>query len=241
MVGLAIGGLAIGTPIAYLAVRGIIDEAALAQSDSFTCARITERQMLRGNTRIERQVHYEFVVDGEAITHADETGRTNLWANLGRQDWEESLHRGCVDVVYVEGNPWVNRPVRSRVLNDPRGNAFAAIVLSALTFLLAIAGIGAIWRRAHTTIWKIEACDDAGCTLVSPLESRYIALADVKKAIWRYLPPGRANPPWRFDTDVLELRTPRERFTVELLREPKAESILARLRKAGRLKRKRAA
>jgi hypothetical protein len=195
---------AIVIPVGYLGVSGLRNEARLRQSGQTTCAEVTERQIIHGR-RVEYQVKYRFQIGGVAFRGSDETGRADLWASVPLQEWNRSLAAGCVDVVYLADDPTVSRPARAEATNDPVGNKIAAMFLYALALALFAAAARGITKAARTRVWQLVGVDADGWEVVCDEERRWIRPGDVRRARLVMLPRALVHPPWRFETDVLNL------------------------------------
>ncbi|MBN2303624.1 MAG: DUF3592 domain-containing protein [Anaerolineae bacterium] len=84
-----------------------------------TEARIMETRRSRGGTTTDYEVRYQFQVNGVWYTHADDTGRTNLWKPIDKAVWDrvytelETVGQSTIQVKYVTADPWDNRPLDS--------------------------------------------------------------------------------------------------------------------------------
>ena len=237
--GLGIAAAIIAIPIGTLGVLGLVREHALAGEVGHVCAEVTAAEERHTRSRTEYVVKYRLVRDGVVYRRSDETGRTDLWADVTPDDWRRARASGCVDVIFVPDDPATNRPERFRAENDPRGNKIAALVLAGLTLgLFAIAA----WRIrvvARTRVWRLLAFDDGVWTVAAESDERVIH--DVVRARLITLPRSRVHVPWRFATDVLELRLKDgSRVVVTASKEDVLTRAVAALEKRGALKRKRA-
>lgn len=196
---------AIVSPIGYLGTVGLLNELKLGSDGRTTCAQVTERQVVRGRS-VEYQVKYRFQIGGAFYRAQDETGRSDLWVSVPAEEWNRSLAVGCVEVLFLPDNPHVNRPEAAEATNPPVGNKVAALVLCAMTLGLFAAAARGIVRVARTRVWDLVAADDDGWELSSDEGRMRIRPGDVRRAQLILLPRAAVHPPWRFGSDVLELR-----------------------------------
>jgi hypothetical protein len=237
--GLGIAASIIAVPIGTLGVLGLVREHALAGEVGHVCAELTAAEERHSRGRTEYLVKYQLVRDGVVYRRSDETGRTDLWADVTPDDWRRAGASGCVDVVFVPDDPATNRPARVSAANDPRANEIAALALAGLTLgLFAIAA----WRIrvvARTRVWRLLAFEDGVWTVGAEGDEREIR--EVVRARLITLPRSRVHVPWRFATDVLELRLKDgSRVVVTASKEEVLTRAVAALDTRGALKRERA-
>ncbi|MCA9575314.1 MAG: DUF3592 domain-containing protein [Sandaracinaceae bacterium] len=204
--GLVVGALLVVLPIGYLAVRGLHNERRLSHEAARACAQVTDQRMMASARRRVFELQYVFSVANTRYTHSDETGRSGLWADVPQREWEQAQGGECIEVIYLPDDPAVNRPARATLVNDPVGNKVAALLLCALTLGLCGAGVVGTLRVARAELHGFELVGPDEWILRSVRGERRVPTSSIKRAVLIMLPPARAHPPWRFDTDVLKLK-----------------------------------
>lgn len=205
ILGLLLLAIIVSLPVVLWTVLGYQGEMALRESNSRVCADVDAHQLV--GRRQERQVRYHFDVGGERYTHADATGRSDLWASLSDSDSERVSNEGCVDVVYLAADPSVNRLVSWTSHNSPLANKAGGALLVALMLLLSGAGILGIRRVARTPVWRVLSMDDAHVTLGHAEDEQILKRSALRRSVLVERPRAMRHPPWRFPCDVLMLRT----------------------------------
>ena len=122
---------AAGAYIAYVAIAGLLGSTSLGAGATVVEARVTGARTV---TRSERgktyEVQYAFQVADKTYTYRDATGRTNLWAALTREAWDEARAKGTTPVSYLPDDPWTSRAVHAA------GNPVESNVIGLITGLV---------------------------------------------------------------------------------------------------------
>ncbi|MCL1926303.1 MAG: hypothetical protein FWF95_04095 [Syntrophorhabdaceae bacterium] len=117
-----------------LAISEIRNFRLLRQSEHVVEARVTDwRTFTKGGRRY--CIRYTFVVDGAEASHADSTGRKNLWTKVPEDVWHKTKTTRTIDVRYVPDNIFNNIPVCMPIRFV---NAYAAIGLGVMCFVMAV-------------------------------------------------------------------------------------------------------
>jgi hypothetical protein len=96
-----------------------------------------------GRTSYEVQYHFSPRGGNETYTRTDSTGRNDLWSAISKDAWEDSQVSRKLRVVYLQANPWVNRPERL-------GGAISLdlLAVSVLGTVLLLVSAGLLFRLA---------------------------------------------------------------------------------------------
>ena len=117
------------------AVVGVFEELRLRSEGTRIAARLLELRIMsasRYSTK-SHEVRYEFTVRGQAYNRTDGTGRHDLWSTMEEPAWEEAKGTGTVEVLYLDDDPWVNRPVTpgtSPLADQATGAVLVAVFLT---------------------------------------------------------------------------------------------------------------
>jgi hypothetical protein len=100
----------------YLGTKTIADDQDLQTSGRIVNASITAMNQSSNKTTEKYEVKYHFSPNGGKNWYscADQTGRQNLWCGVTKVQYQQSQKNHWIEVVYVPGNPWINRPRQSQ-------------------------------------------------------------------------------------------------------------------------------
>ena len=79
---------------------------SLSANGIITKAHVTEWRQ-RGN---DFQIKYSFAINSKQITRSDSFGRTNLWSDLPKPEWQLSITSKTINVIYDSMNPSNSQP-----------------------------------------------------------------------------------------------------------------------------------
>jgi len=126
LIGVFLAGLA----LVIISVREIINDHTLGSGAVAAEARVTEmRKTIRKGVE-SYQVRYAFRVGAQDHTYKDESGRTDLWASISREAWDNARQKGAISVEYLPADPSVNRPLARA--NDGLFGRIAGLVVGLL-------------------------------------------------------------------------------------------------------------
>ncbi|MEO1271408.1 MAG: DUF3592 domain-containing protein [Myxococcota bacterium] len=133
---MAFVGVVLGGALFYIGGQGVANEARLRAGSATLKAQVTDTRIRRGiPSGTSYDVQYRFKLKGSKTlyTHRDEIGRTNLWASLPKETWNNAQASGNVKVAYLPENPWINRPTQSGAmpLGDPITGACLGLTIGA--------------------------------------------------------------------------------------------------------------
>ena len=136
-----------GAYIAYVGIAGLLGSKSLGASAVVVEARVTGARTVTHAKRDKTyEVQYAFEVGGQKYSYRDPTGRTNLWAPLTREAWDEARAKGTTPVSYLPNDPWTNRAVHAA--GDPvESNVIGAVVGMILMLPAILWLVGLIRRR----------------------------------------------------------------------------------------------
>jgi hypothetical protein len=127
-------GIPLGLFLIIFGGMGVIQEINLSSQGKIVEATITDTQTYTdSNGQDNYEVRYQFTVNGTTYSHADSTGRQNLWVTLPDQTANNTL-----EVIYLPGNPWVNRPTDSKSMESSLIAFIAGLIFFPLGAFIAI-------------------------------------------------------------------------------------------------------
>ena len=99
----------------YLGISSIKDEQDLQDKGVIASAAVIDSRILATRNGASYDVKYQFSVDGGKTWYScsDRTGRKNIWCPVTEEQWQATRSTGQVEVIYLPGKPWINRPVHS--------------------------------------------------------------------------------------------------------------------------------
>src|SRR5437762_471608 len=116
----------------WLLVPGAMASWQLAKQNQPALAQIIDSRMTRGLHYFDGSydLRYRFQIPNSNhwYMQSDHTGRTELWSSLPKDEWEASVHRGTIDVIYQRDNPNNNDLARNE--SGLRRNAVLMIAWS---------------------------------------------------------------------------------------------------------------
>ena len=135
-----------GAGIVYVGIAGLMGSRSLGAGATVVQARVTGARTVTHARRDKTyEVQYAFEVGRQTYTYRDPTGRTNLWAPLTRQAWDEARAKGTTPVSYLPGDPWTSRAVHAA--GDPIESNVIGLVTGLVLMLPAILWLGRLVRR----------------------------------------------------------------------------------------------
>ena len=135
-----------GAGILYVGIAGLMGSRSLGAGATVVQARVTGARTVTHARRDKTyEVQYAFEVGRQTYTYRDPTGRTNLWAPLTRQAWDEARAKGTTPVSYLPGDPWTSRAVHAA--GDPIESNVIGLVTGLVLMLPAILWLGRLVRR----------------------------------------------------------------------------------------------
>jgi hypothetical protein len=143
---LGIGLVLIGLVVTFLGFTEVRRTLQLNDVSTHINAKVVDSDVHSRNGDVSHVLRYRFKVDGKTYTYTDATGRRNLWASVARREWDAAKDAGEVDVLYDEGDPWVNRPASSD--KAPIADSFAGL---AFGIGLLVGGIVLLRKSRRTT------------------------------------------------------------------------------------------
>lgn len=100
----------------------------------------TQATVLQTRRHRGLEVQYTFDVGNRTYTVSDELGRSKLWADVSKDDWDAIQNGGkTLDVKYLLNNPFISRPVssgRQGGLDSEFADDCAGILISCLLIAL---------------------------------------------------------------------------------------------------------
>ena len=139
-----------GAYIVYVGIAGLMGSKSLGAGAVVVEARVTGARTVTHAKRDKTyEVQYAFEVGGQKYSHRDPTGRTNLWAPLTREAWDEARAKGTTPVSYLPNDPWTSRAVHAA--GDPVESNVIGLVVGLVLMLPAILWLVGLVRRRRTT------------------------------------------------------------------------------------------
>ncbi|MBN1439368.1 MAG: hypothetical protein JW929_08170 [Anaerolineales bacterium] len=142
----------------YLGFASAYDDLRLRSQGVLVRAAVTDSHAEAEDGPEGYSIKYAFRLEGDPTrySHADRTGRRDLWCPVGKAQWPMILEIGRVDVLYLPDDPWVNRPLYGGV---EVFNSYAAVCMGICPWLLVILGLwvkrgsknGGLRRRLSAT------------------------------------------------------------------------------------------
>jgi hypothetical protein len=122
-----------GAVVTWLGATEVRRTLQLQDANTHVEAKVVDTAIhSNGNSGSRDVVRYRFQVEGDSYSYTDATGQRNLWASVGRDEWEDARDSGKIDVVYADGDPWINRPASSDIapnLDNAAGLLFGLAML----------------------------------------------------------------------------------------------------------------
>ena len=154
----ALIAVALGTMFCLIAYPDLREHWRLRRSTAVADGQVVETRTSSGmHFETHHDLRYRFRVPGrpERFTHCEKgTGRSDLWAQVRREDWERSRASGRIDVAYLPDDPAVNCPaaMRTAAATDvTAGMAMGAALLGGGAIALGVmAGRAAVEGRGAT-------------------------------------------------------------------------------------------
>ena len=137
-----------GAVVTYLGVTEVRRTMQLEDANTHVEATVYDTRVSGANSNIDHDVHYRFKVDGDTYSYTDATGQRNLWASVGRSEWEDAKDSGKIDVVYADSDPWINRPASSDIA--PNLDNVAGLLFGLGMLITGIVMLVKSRRRAET-------------------------------------------------------------------------------------------
>ena len=135
-----------GAYIVYVGIAGLVGGKSLGSGAVVVEARVTGARTVTHAKRDKTyEVQYAFEVGGQKYSYRDPTGRTNLWASLTREAWDEARAKRTTPVSYLPNDPWTNRAVHAS--GDPVESNVIGLVVGLVLMLPAILWLVALVRR----------------------------------------------------------------------------------------------
>lgn len=126
--------VALGTVFIAIAWPDTLASWRLKRSRAVVDAEVVETRVGTGQ---HGEAHYELRYrfhapgyDGWFTREERGTGRTGLWSQLGRPEWERAGYTGRLPVVYVPTDPRINVPVGAE--SSARSDVLAGLIIGSL-------------------------------------------------------------------------------------------------------------
>ncbi len=113
-----VGGVIVAGGLALTSLAGhrLVGEMRLRAEHQVADATVLETRTTRsGHSMVHHHIRYRFTPPGStsSYTATDGTGRENLWVEMADVEaWDEARRTRRVEVMYLAGDPSVNRPVK---------------------------------------------------------------------------------------------------------------------------------
>ena len=118
----------------YLGISSSYDELELDNKGAIVNAAVYDSRIGYDGVIKIYEVRYQFSIDGGSTWYSasDRTGGSRLWYPVTEEQWQVSQATRQVEITYLPGKPWINRPVNGTI---QMGDALAGVCLGILPWL----------------------------------------------------------------------------------------------------------
>ncbi|MBN2083703.1 MAG: hypothetical protein JW748_00665 [Anaerolineales bacterium] len=143
--GLLALGLSACVFFSHFGAKAIHNENQLRERGVVTDAEVTGIRPDAGDENdVGYDIQFQFVVEdgGTRYSYADVLNRRNLWYSPTQAEWSYIRETNRIRIVYLPGDPWVNRPLG----RNPMMDSIAALAMGLMAGALCLMGAG-VWVK----------------------------------------------------------------------------------------------